>query len=159
MYADLEKIEARGKRKKEKSKGLFSSFGKKEEPEPDERQQAQPEPPITEAPKSEPITAQPPPPKPAPPPPVMKPAPAQPSKPAETAAKPAIEQPPKQKPQGGADRSWKPLTGSKLKKAEDELIAYKKWLNHGFKSGVLTKQECVAMVQRKKVELGLQPAQ
>ena len=36
MYADLEKIEARGKRKKEKKKG-FSIFGKKgeqKEPEP-----------------------------------------------------------------------------------------------------------------------------
>jgi outer membrane biosynthesis protein TonB len=153
MYADLEKIEARGKRKKDKSKGLFSSFGKKDEPEAEnsaqentEPVQAQPsEPPKQEtvpapkpmeAPKPVPVVEQPKP----------QPAPMPVAKPTETA--PARK-----------DSGWSPPTGSKLKKAEDDLLAYKRWLNSGFKSGVLTKQQCIDMVRTKEIELGLKPSE
>ena len=162
MYADLEKIEARGKRKKEKSKGLFSSFGKKDEHEPEEPIKTQPESVETEAPKTEPAV-----PKPQPaaePTPVVQSPPAKPAvrapKPAETAVKPAAKTPPpKPEPKRAAAKPWKPLSGGKLKKAEEELIAYKKWINQGFKSGVLTKQQCIAMVHIKEIELGLRPGE
>ncbi|MDD4307720.1 MAG: hypothetical protein PHU53_02795 [Thermoplasmata archaeon] len=139
MYADLEKIEARGKRKKEKSKGLFSSFGKKDEPEPEE-----PAAPVVEEPKP---TAVAPPAKQEPP----KQAPLPTPKP--VAQTPAAQAPAK----ASADPSWKPLTGGKLTKAEEELLNYKKWINKGYKSGVLTKDQCVSMVKSKEIELGLRP--
>ncbi len=157
MYADLEKIEARGKRKKDKSKGLFSSFGKKDEPEANDSAKesaapiaAAPAEPVPEPPKQEPIPEPQPvvAPKPAPvierlkPQPTPKPA----APPVETAPKTASN-----------DSGWTPLTGSKLKKAEDDLMVYKRWLNSGFKSGVLTKQQCVDMVKAKEIELGLKP--
>jgi hypothetical protein len=166
MYADLEKIEARGKRKKEKSKGFFSSLGNKDEPEPDESQ----------SPESEEIS------KPTPEPTVSAKEPMF-SKREEThptapkadqpipktqethraappithqtgPAKPAAR-PPEPTPQ--PESSWKPLTGGKLNKAEEDLLAYKKWLNKGYKSGVLTKEQCTVMVRGKEIELGLRP--
>jgi hypothetical protein len=158
MYADLEKIEARGKRKKEKSKGLFSSFGKKDEPEPEPKQEAMPveaAPETEPAPVPEPVFVEPktvaeapkhvPPPQPV----------AESPKPIPTPPPAHAREAPAPKP---VDGEWKPLTGGKLKKAEEELVAYKKWLNHGFKSGVLTKQQCVDMVRKKEIELGLRPS-
>jgi outer membrane biosynthesis protein TonB len=155
MYADLEKIEARGKRKKDKSKGLFSSFGKKDEPEAEnsaqvntEPVQAQPAEPVPEPPKQETVLAPKPveAPKPAPvvEQPKPQPAPMPVAKPTETAPE-------------SKDSGWSPPTGGKLKKAEDDLLAYKRWLNSGFKSGVLTKQQCIDMVKAKEIELGLKP--
>ena len=158
MYADLEKIEARGKRKKEKSKGLFSSFGKKDEPEPEPKQEAMPveaAPETGPAPVPEPVFVEPKTvaeaPKPIPPPQPVAESP----KPIPTPPPAHAREAPAPKP---VDGGWKPLTGGKLKKAEEELVAYKKWLNHGFKSGVLTKQQCVDMVRKKEIELGLRPS-
>lgn len=140
MYADLEKIEARGKRKKEKSKGLFSSFGKKDEPEPEDTAA-----PVVEEPKPTPIAA-----------PVKQETPKhtpQPT-PKPVSPAPAVQTPPAK---ASEDPSWKPLTGGKLTKAEEELLNYKKWINKGYKSGVLTKDQCVSMVKNKEIELGLRP--
>jgi len=135
MYADLEKIEARGKRKKEKSKGLFSSFGKKESEESQPAESA-----LVPTPEPSQPAAQPEPvPQPKP-----VPTPVQ-----SVHTKPAVEH--------IAESSWKPLTGGKLEKANEDLLAYKKWLNKGYKSGVLTKEQCVTMVKAKEIELGLRP--
>ncbi len=49
------------------------------------------------------------------------------------------------------------MSGSKLDRANSELLEYKKWLNKGYKSGVLTKEQCTGMVRAKEVELGLRP--
>lgn len=141
MYADLEKIEARGKRKKEKRKGLFSSFGQKDEPEPSPEVTQ----PAEKAPEPTPEV------KPQP-----KPAPPEPKAAEQPKPQPVAVSPPSQ-PVQQPDNAWKPLTGGKLKKAEDELLAYKKWLNKGYKSGVLTKEQCTAMVWTKEIELGLRP--
>ena len=157
MYADLEKIEARGKRKEEKSKGLFSSFGKKDEPEPDETPEQQPHP--EPAPATKPVVSEPPKPAPAVEPVVAaspKPAPAKEPEPPKTAPAPVAQQP-APKPARVETSDWKPPSGGKLKKAEEDLLAYKKWLNHGYKSGVLTKEQCIDMVLIKEIELGLKP--
>jgi len=147
MYADLEKIEARGKRKKEKSKGLFSSFGKKESEESQPAESAPVPTPEPSQPAAQPEPV--PQPKPVPPPaqsvhPKPAPTPVQ-----SVHTKPAVEH--------IAESSWKPLTGGKLEKANEDLLAYKKWLNKGYKSGVLTKEQCVTMVKAKEIELGLRP--
>lgn len=188
MYADLEKIEERGKRKKEKSRGLFSSFGKKDEPKPDAAA------PVEEAPQPSPeknapepvVEVQKPIPTPTPPKPVAEPAKpvvekkvaepnpeasvpapaptpkqvAEPEKQAEVQTQPVKAPAPAPektlpKPETQSSTDWKPLTGSKLKRAEEDLLAYKKWLNKGYKSGVMTKEQCTAMVRVKEVELGL----
>jgi outer membrane biosynthesis protein TonB len=138
MYADLENIEARGKRKKEKKKGLFSSFGSKDELEPEQPEQ-------TEQPEPEERTATEPAPQASPKP--------EPSPEPQPAPKPA----PAPKPQPAHPSGWQPLAGGKLRKAEEELVEYKRWLNQGFKSGMLTKEQCVAMVRKKEAELGLRP--
>jgi len=165
MYADLEKIEARGKRKKDKSKGLFSSFGKKDEPEPEVTDQT-PEPP---KPQEKIEQAAPPPmekpaPKPAPQPQMqaVKPAPiVTVHKPVETIQVAPAEKPAHlvntAQPTATAKSSWTPLTGSRLSQAEEELLNYKKWLNKGYKSGVLTKEQCNTMVREKEMELHLRP--
>lgn len=176
MYADLEKIEARGKRKKEKKSGLFS-FGRKDDvaqaeakPEPQPSESAQPKP--TAAPPQEPEPTpgyiQPPPdsepqhpvaqeqkahavqPKPEP---VVQAS--QPLPKSDPVQEPAVHKPapPVQENRSG----WKPLTGGRLEKANAELHEYKKWLNKGYKSGVLTKEQCTGMVRAKEVELGLRP--
>jgi hypothetical protein len=192
MYADLEKIEARGKRKKEKSKGFFSPFGNKDEPEPDEVQSSEteevpiptPAPPAREPmfPKAKetPPAATPPISKPQPTAPVQEPVAAKPHKPmlAPAPVEPAIPKtqqthqtaPPitrqtepakpaarATEPEPQPKSSWKPLTGGKLNKAEEDLLIYKKWLNKGYKSGVLTKEQCTEMVHGKEIELGLKP--
>ena len=152
MYADLEKIEARGKRKKEKSKGFFS-FGNKDEPEQEEVQSTEP----VQTPAPEPIP-QPTTPKPAPP--KVQPV-AQAPQPAKTQVVHHVEPPkPAHQPartETHTQSSWKPLTGSKLSKAEEDLVIYKKWLNKGYKSGMLTKEQCSDMVRDKEIELGLRP--
>jgi len=155
MYADLEKIEARGKRKKEKKGGLFS-FGKKEaEPEPEP---AAPQPKPAQEPAARDAEHLPEPRQPEPP--VQaKPKPAQELKRAEP--KPAyIEPPPPPAPELAPKRAgagWSPPTGAKLAKANSDLVKYKKWLNRGYKSGVLTKEQCARMVREKEIELGLRP--
>ena len=174
MYADLENIEARGKRKKEKKGGLFS-FGKKDEPAQESHPQPS-EPPTRPAaasanpepkPVPQPIAQPTPQPKPKPEPqPVAQPAP-QPKPEPRPAAQPALQpkseprqEPKPQKPSPAIqeDKSgWKPLTGGKLDKANNELHEYKKWLNKGYKSGVLTKDQCTGMVRDKEIELGLRP--
>ena len=40
---------------------------------------------------------------------------------------------------------------------KEELTAYKRWLDSGFKSGMLTKEKCIKMVKKKEIELGLKP--
>jgi len=148
MYADLEKIEARGKRKKEKSKGLFSSFGKKDNNDPqaaEETPEMSPVPPETKqpVPQVEDVPPQISPSPPPPPEPVKKATPPTPAQPAPSTPIP--------KPR------WTPLSGGKLEKANEELLTYKKWLNKGYKSGVLTKEQCIAMVKAKEIEMGLRP--
>jgi len=190
MYADLENIEARGKRKKEKRGGLFS-FGKKEEPEPAQAEspaQAVPATPKA-APKPEPKhTAQPHPqhdqnpPEPKPeskavqepkvlhvqptpqpkhepaPPPKAEPAPRYIQPPPEPRPEPQVVQKPKTVPKPiKSESSWAPLTGGKLDRANSDLHEYKKWLNKGYKSGVLTKEQCAKMAMDKEIELGLRP--
>ncbi|MBA3045474.1 MAG: procyclic acidic repetitive family protein [Candidatus Thermoplasmatota archaeon] len=160
MYADLEKIEARGKRKKEKNKGLFSSFGKKDEPEPVPEPQASPEPVPKvvrpEPPKPEPVKKTSPVPQPKPvQEPVARPAPKVESPPPQPVPKPIIAQSAPEQSAPETNNGWEPLTGGKLKKAEVDILTYKKWLNNGYKSGILTREQCTDMVRKKEIELGL----
>jgi hypothetical protein len=164
MYADLEKIEARGKRKKEKSKGFFSSFGNKDEPELDESQTPESE--ETQAPTPEPAV---PPKEPlfskredtphtSAEPPIPKTQQTPQAAPHITHRTESAKSAPRQaEPEPQPESSWKPLTGGKLNKAEEDILAYKKWLNKGYKSGILTKEQCTAMVRGKEIELGLRP--
>jgi hypothetical protein len=52
---------------------------------------------------------------------------------------------------------WEPLTKKQLKKAEVDLLQYKRKLDKGFRSGKLTKEECISMVRKKETKLGLKP--
>lgn len=166
MYADLEKIEARGKRKKEKKGGLFS-FGKK-----DDAAQPEPQPAVKPAEPARPTQSAAPPlkPEPEPTPRYIQPPPEpQPPDPHEPKHVPAVQpvhnpspkpEPLQQKPAPPIQEEksgWKPLSGSRLDRANNELLEYKKWLNKGYKSGVLTKEQCTGMVKAKEVELGLRP--
>jgi hypothetical protein len=66
--------------------------------------------------------------------------------------------PPSEKaPAPAAKPAWQPPTGPKLEKANADLHEYKKWVNKGYKSGVLTKDQCIKMVKDKEMELGLRP--
>jgi hypothetical protein len=56
-----------------------------------------------------------------------------------------------------AEPQWEPLTGRQLKKAEVELLQYKRKLDKGFRSGKLTKEECISMVRKKETKLRLKP--
>jgi hypothetical protein len=62
-----------------------------------------------------------------------------------------------EKPVESTPQEWKPLEGRARKKAEDALIEFKRKLDKGFRSGVLTKEECLAKVKDKETELGLRP--
>ncbi len=57
-----------------------------------------------------------------------------------------------------AEARWEPLSGRDLKKAEVELLQYKRKLDKGFRSGKLTKEQCVSMVRKKEIDLGLKPS-
>jgi hypothetical protein len=52
-----------------------------------------------------------------------------------------------------------PPSGKELAKAEAHLTAYKRWLNQGFKAGLVSREECQVMTQDKEVKLGLRPPQ
>jgi hypothetical protein len=132
MYADLEKIEARGKRKK--NKGFFSTFSKKDETEPEAPLSEAKPAPVKDMPKPESE--------------IIEPVP-------EPVAIPLTKV--NSKSPNIQDNSWKPLSGNKLKKAEEIIIEYKKWLNHGLKAGLVSKDQCTEMVHDKKIELGLRP--
>ena len=98
-----------------------------------------PEPPRPE-PVPEPITE-----------PVSEPEPTpEPSEP-ELAVEPAPEGEPITKPQ------WEPLSGRKLRKAEEVLTEYKRWLNKGFKAGMLTREQCAMLTRHKEIEMGILP--
>ncbi|KYK31117.1 MAG: hypothetical protein AYK23_04165 [Candidatus Proteinoplasmatales archaeon SG8-5] len=155
IYAAIDQIEQRGKRVKGKRSGLFV---KSEKTETSPVVMAEPEPapaPERRAPQSErdaiiqevtaeepePVQAVGPPPEP------------------ETAADTKPEPAPVMgvSPEPAPEPQWEPLTGRKLRRAEDELLAYKRHLDKGFRSGKLTKEHCVSMVREKEIELGLRP--
>ncbi len=129
IYADLEKIEARGKRKK---KGFFSFIGEKEpgeESPPVHTVSAfsgNPDPPV--APTPEPVRS-------------VAPAPS---------ADPII-------PERSSNEEWIPLKGRKLKQAQDQFHDYKKILEKNFKSGHMSKSQCRKKAKAKEIELGLCP--
>jgi hypothetical protein len=64
-----------------------------------------------------------------------------------------VEQPLEKAP----ETEWSPLTGRKLRKAEEEMHQYKRKLDKIFKSGLLTKDECLTLVRKKEEDLGLKP--
>ncbi|MCK5024046.1 MAG: hypothetical protein KAR56_00350 [Thermoplasmata archaeon] len=169
MYADLERIEARGKRKKEKRKGFFSRTKKEEmieherivelEPSPDTVSQSQTlaSPEATVSPALDPVPGS------------MAAGPATQSVPLiipDSAPRPAVPEPePTQVSVAHPEvpepvkTKWFPLSGSKLKRAETHILEYKAWLNKRFKAGKFTKQECLDKLRHKEVELGLRQHQ
>ncbi len=117
IYADIDRIEQRGKSLKEKRSGIFiKPKDTKEEIEPPKQTTEV----VDETPPSETV-------------------------------RPPIGEGPEPPPE------WKPLTGKKLKRAQEEMFFYKRKLDKGFKSGKLTKERCLAMVRKKEEELGLKP--
>lgn len=54
-------------------------------------------------------------------------------------------------------QEWKPLEGRERKRAEEALHEFKKKLDKAFKSGTLTREQCLAKVKEKETELGLGP--
>ena len=62
-----------------------------------------------------------------------------------------------EKPAESASQEWKPLEGRERKRAEEALYEFKRKLDSAFKSGVLTKEQCLAKVKEKETELGLRP--
>jgi hypothetical protein len=60
-------------------------------------------------------------------------------------------------PEPPEETPWQPLSGRRLKKAEDALVDFKRKLDKGFKSGQLSREQCISMVTEKEIELGLKP--
>ncbi|MBU4038033.1 MAG: carboxypeptidase regulatory-like domain-containing protein [Proteobacteria bacterium] len=52
---------------------------------------------------------------------------------------------------------WKPLTGRQRELAQGRFKEYKRKLNKDYKGGKLTKDQCLARVNKREVELGLKP--
>lgn len=75
----------------------------------------------------------------------------------ESVEEPEPEPMPEEVPEPEPEPQWEPLSGRKLHKAEDDLLEYKRKLDKGFKSGKLTRDQCVSMVKKKEIELGLRP--
>ncbi len=127
MYADLEKIEKRGKKKK---RGLF---GRKADDIKDvtvnnieEKETAEA---FADMSPTEP--ARPPEPEPEP--------------------QPEIAPRPVHKP------DWRPLSGRRRKNAEHNLLEYKRKLDTAYKAKKMSRDQCIEKVRLKEVELGLRP--
>jgi hypothetical protein len=160
IYAALDEIEQRGKRTKEKR---ALPFIKKEEPERKAKGAAAPkvfepkqrkEAPLPMKAEEEPQASKP---EPVPIPerePVSRPEPAPEQ---EWASKQAPGPIPATEPESVPEPRWTPLSGKQLRKADEELLEFKRKLDKGFKSGKLTREQCMAMVVKKEIELGLRP--
>ena len=151
MYADLEKIEERGKKKK---KG-FSLFGRGKDEDNDsgkeDVEQFADLKPAADEQAIEPVS-QPeeiPEPEPTPPP---KAEPIHPPTPRPT-VRPSSTLPPK-----AVQKAWQPLTGRGLEDAQHRLKDYKRKLNKAFIAKKLTQQQCIIKVASKEIELGLKPS-